>query len=91
MKSKKYTDLEKNQIIKEIKDCGSITIVCKKHNVPVSTAHGWIGKSKPKSKNKVVETQSTINKLNKKVSDQALQIKILEDLLKKTNQAWLGD
>lgn len=88
MKTKRYSEEEKNQLIKEIRDCGSIALVCKKHNIPPSTAHSWIS-SKPKKKPS--ESQESLRKLQKKLADQELKIRILEDLLKKTNQAWLGD
>jgi hypothetical protein len=85
---KRYTQIKKDQIIREIKDCGSITLVCKKHKIPHSTAHAWIA---PKPKKKPLENHDSLQKLKKKLADQDLKIKILEDLLKKTNQAWLGD
>lgn len=88
MRAKTYSKLEKEQLIKEIKDCGSLTLVCKKHNIPTSTAHTWLKKKKIK---KNVEPTESVHKLKKKIADQELKIKILEDLLKKTNHAWLGD
>jgi len=87
MKVRKYTDLEKEQLIKEVKDCGSAILVSQKHNIPRSTLQYWI-KGRPRQK--VSSTQKSLKNLEKKISDQELQIKILEDLLKKTNQAWLG-
>ena len=88
MKTKRYSQIKKDQLIKEIKDCGSVTLVCKKHNIPPSTAHSWIN---PRVKKKAPECPESILKLKKELADKELKIKILEDLLKKTNHAWLGD
>lgn len=89
MKARKYSQIEKDQIIKEIKDCGNVTLVCKKNNIPLSTAHAWV---KPRNKKKkLIESSESLQSLKKQLADKDLQIKILEDLLKKTNQAWLGD
>ena len=88
MKAKRYSELEKEQLIKEVKDCGSIPMVCKKHQIPASTVHSWL---KRKTRKKSPDSPESIQKLRKKLSDQELKIRILEDLLKKTNQAWLGE
>ncbi|MDP6527877.1 MAG: transposase [Candidatus Pacebacteria bacterium] len=88
MRTKTYSDLEKEQLVKEVKDCGSLTLVCKKHNVPTSTAHTWLKKKKIQ---KSLKSQDSVHKLKKQIADHELKIKILEDLLKKTNHAWLGD
>ena len=89
MRSKQYSQLEKDQLIKEVRDCGSISLVSKKHKVPLSTLHGWL---KKKSSKTTSESPEAINKkLKKQLLDRELKIKILEDLLKKTNHAWLGE
>ena len=89
MRSKQYSQLEKDQLIKEVRDCGSVPLVSKKHKVPLSTLHGWL---KRKSSKVASENPEAINKkLKKQLLDRELKIKILEDLLKKTNHAWLGE
>jgi|TARA_B100000959_G_C14803479_1_gene550700 transposase-like protein len=88
MNMKRYSQTKKDQLIREVKDCGSISLVSKKHQIPNSTLHAWVA---PKPKKKLSESNESLQNLKKKLADQELKIKILEDLLKKTNQAWLGD
>ena len=87
-RTKKYTPAEKEQLLKEVKQTGSLSLVGKKHNVPVSTLHCWLGKSKhvPSEKKSAV-----LQRLKKDLADKELEIQILKELLKKTNQVWLGD
>jgi transposase-like protein len=45
-RTKNYTPAEKEQLLKEVKQTGNLSLVGKKHNVPVSTLHSWLGKAK---------------------------------------------
>ena len=51
----RYTQEFKSKVINEVQEIGSIAIVSRKHNVPMTTIHGWIKKDGPK-----VETTSTL-------------------------------
>lgn len=85
---KQYRLEEKNQIIKEVKETGSVGIVAKKHKVPLSTVHSWL---KLLDNKDIDASKKTVKQLEKKLADKDLEISILKDLLKKTNQAWLRD
>ena len=82
---KTYTNEFREQIIKEIKELGNISLVCKKYELKPSTVHGWLHRIK--NKDKIAETK--VNKqLQKKVKDLELQVEVLTSLLKKTYPLW---
>jgi transposase-like protein len=87
-RTKNYTPAEKEQLLKEVKQTGNLSLVGKKHNVPVSTLHSWLGKAKhvPSEKKSPI-----LRRLKKELADKELEIQVLKELLKKTNQVWLGD
>jgi transposase-like protein len=87
-RTKKYTPAEKDQLLKEVKQTGNLTLVAKKHNVPVSTLHCWLGKTKHVPAEK---KSAELQRLKKIIADKELENQILKELLKKTNQVWLGD
>ncbi len=74
--------------MQEVTEVGSILTVSKKHKIPSSTVHGWF---KRQENREVIETKSSVKKLQKQLADKDLEISILKDLLKKTNQAWLKE
>lgn len=87
-KNRSYTPEFKEQLIKEAKDLGNMTAVARNHNVPLVTLQQWIAKSTSKkpSKDSLSNTE-----LKKKLADAELENRVLKELLKKTNQAWLKD
>jgi transposase-like protein len=85
---KSYSLEEKNQIIKEVKETGNISLVAQKHKVPSSTVHSWLKSLENKEINL---SKKTLKNLEKQLADKDLEIRILRDLLKKTSQAWLRD
>ena len=81
-----YTQEFKAQLIKEVQDTGNQSSVSRRHDVPITTLHGWISNKKhcaDRSENKVVK------QLKMQLVDAELEIQILKEILKKTNQAWL--
>ena len=82
---KTYAIEFKNQVVKEVLDTGKLSAVAKHHNIPSQTLSLWVNKKHPKSKDQ------TILQVQKKLADAELEISILKDILKKTNQAWLKD
>ena len=85
-----YTQEFKDKIINEVEEVKSLSVVCKKHGIPVSTVGTWI-----KTRNKKIEYSLEISKkdlreenknLKKKLTDTELELKIIKDLLKKTYQ-----
>lgn len=84
--ARSYSQLEKDQILKEVSDTGNVTVVARKHGVPDSTIHTWLSRVKNHDAN---QKNQTLKNLKKQLSDKDLEISILKDLLKKTNQAWL--
>ena len=82
---KQYAKEFKEQIVKEIQEVGNISLVCKKHGLKTSTAHGWL--NGVKNKDKIIE-QKMIRQMQKKMKDQELEIEVLKALLKKTYPLW---
>ncbi len=82
---KQYNEEFKEQVIKEVAEVGNISLVCRKHNLKLSTVHTWIHKTK--NKGKIAE--SKVNReLLKKLKDQEHEILVLRALLKKTYPLW---
>lgn len=75
----------KDQVLKEIKEVGNVSLVCKKQGLKTSTVHGWLDKIK--NKDKIVEAKAN-RQLQKKVKDLELQVEVLTSLLKKTYPLW---
>lgn len=78
----------KDQVLKEIKEVGNVSLVCKKHGLKTSTVHGWLDKIK--NKDKIIEAKAN-RQLQKKVKDLELQVEVLTSLLKKTYPLWSNE
>lgn len=82
---KMHSNELKEQVVKEIKEVGNISLVCKKHGLKTSTVHGWLNSTK----NKVQIAEKKQNKeFQKKIKDLELQVEVLTSLLKKTYPLW---
>lgn len=81
----RFTVEFKDQILKEVKEVGNISLVCKKHELSTSTVHGWLYAHK--NKDKISEAKVT-RELQKKIRDQEEEIIVLRALLKKTFPLW---
>ena len=90
---KRYSPEVKAQVLSEVKEVGNVSAVAKKHGLCVTTVHSWMKKEKVTStrESKAEAKQEKINKLEKELARQKLEIEVLRELLKKTNHAWLGD
>lgn len=88
--NKTYSQEFKEKILKEYKDTKNLTAVARSNNVPITTIRQWVIQRDPKRTVKKVEMKK-INLLEKENHDLKIQIEILKELLKKTNQAWLKD
>ena len=82
-----YTDIEKNQILEEVKSSGCIAAVARKNGMPVGTIYTWLHKKKPKVIAAKQESDE-IKRLKKALSESQLKNQILQELLKKTYQLW---
>ena len=93
----RYSSELKNQIIKEVLDTGKIAIVARNHKLPHSTLATWMKQYSSTALNNQTDLQkrkdSNLNflQLKKKLADAELENRVLKELLKKTNQAWLRD
>lgn len=87
-KARSYSKEFKNQIIKECIETNNYNVVAKKHSVPPTTVYTWLRRDKNKLKIKNNKSQRAIEK---ELADAKLEIAILKELLKKTNQLWLKD
>jgi transposase-like protein len=86
---KTYSQDFKEKVIKEYQETGSLSEVARANALPVTTLRQWVinkGKKKaPKTdKRQLIKLQKELDKKN-------IEIEILKELLKKTNQAWLKD
>mgnify|MGYP000957684280 FL=1 len=82
---KHYSAEFKDQVVREIKEVGNISLVCKKHGLRPSTAHTWLHQNK--NKDKIAENKVN-RELHKKLKDLELQVAVLTSLLKKTYPLW---
>jgi transposase len=87
-KARSYSKEFKDQIIKECIETNNYNVVSKKYSVPPTTVYTWLRKDKNKLKIKNNKSQRAIEK---ELADAKLEIAILKELLKKTNQLWLKD
>ncbi len=85
---KNYSKEFKDQIIKECLESNEFGAVARKHDIPPTTVYTWMKRFKNQDKNEEIKNRQ---KLRKELEDAKLQIAILKELLKKTNQLWLQD
>lgn len=90
--NKVYTAEFKAQCVKEVQDTGSVSVVSRTHQVPLATLHRWVVKPSSRQDSPTRKHPSKEESiLRKKLADVELENKVLKELLKKTNQAWLKD
>ena len=76
----RYPADKKEQILKEAEETGSVALVAKKHNVPMTTIHTW----KKSLKNKDLHIKNREDReLKKRLTELELENQILKELLKK--------
>ena len=83
-----YTLEFKEQCVKEALDIGKVSVVARKHKIHQSILHRWINEPKYAAQKK--SSLSNLE-LRKRLDDAELENRVLKELLKKTNQAWLKD
>ena len=88
--TKTYDQEFKTKLLKEYEETKSLTAVAAKNSVPVTTLHNWILKKDPKSIEQKLKNKK-VQQLEKENEELQVQVKILKELLKKTNQIWLKD
>lgn len=81
----KFSPELKDQVIKECIEVGSITTVCKKHNLSPKTVSNWVRTFHNKD---LITERKELKAMAKKIQDQDLEIRVLKSLLKKTYQVW---
>lgn len=95
-KHKRYSAEFKNKIIKEAKETGNASLVARKHDLVAGTVTRWVRDSK-KNNSAINSDKYNSNKddtdlvkendrLKKLLGEKDLELAILRDLLKKTNQ-----
>ena len=85
-KLRSYSKELKAQIVKECMETNNYAVVAKKHDVPATTVYTWFRRDKNKQK---TDNRKSQRVLEKELADAKLEIAVLKDLLKKTNQLWL--
>lgn len=85
-KLRSYSKEFKAQIIRECMETNNYAVVAKKHDVPATTVYTWFRRDKNKQK---TDNRKSQRVLEQELEDAKLEIAVLKDLLKKTNQLWL--
>ena len=85
---KHYSIEFKEQILKEVREVGSVSLISRKHSIPTTTIHTWQKRLKTSDLNAKAKDDKDIKN---KLFDLELENKILKELLKKTHQAWLKE
>ncbi len=87
-KGNRVTPELKEQILKEVKETGNAALVARTHGLVYQTVMSWIRgeREKPKRLKKKTDQANEV-----RLQKLELENRILKELLKKTNQAWLSD
>ena len=88
-----YDEDLKARLIKEAKEVKNVALVARKYNIPKSTLQTWVSQDKKDTPEKRAENEKAlkIKELEKNLEARDLEIVVLKDLLKKSNQLWLSD
>lgn len=89
-KTKTYSQDFKDKLVKEYLEVGSLTEVSARHGLAVNTLRSWVLKQDQNFINKQKEKKS-LRDMEKELEKKDIEIRILKELLKKTNQVWLKD
>lgn len=87
-----YEPEVKERIVREVKETGSVVVVARRYSLPPSTIAGWLqggngqGHSMKPFRQRVDNLEKENQRLKKLLGEKDLEIAILQDLLKKTNQ-----
>lgn len=76
------------RVIKEVEETGNVAAVANRHQISRKTVHNWLRK---RSKKVDSSDQTKLKELRKQLADARLEVEILKELVKKTNQVWLKD
>lgn len=87
--NKAYNREFKEKLVKEYEETSNLTEVSKRHSIPITTLRSWVLKKDKKKAPK--SDKHEVEKLQKELAKKSIEIEILKELLKKTNQAWLKD
>lgn len=101
MKGKSYTKELKEEVLREVKEVGNVSLVSRRHGISKSTIFTWIKNSKDEIKvkpgrkalvegekeleNELTEVTRDNDQLKKLLGEKDLEIAILRDLIKKSN------
>lgn len=88
-RNKTYSQEFRDKLIKEYEETSSLSEVSRRHGVAINTLRHWV--LKKQNNGPVVFEKKRIQSLTKELAKKDLEIEILKDLLKKTNQAWLKE
>ena len=82
----RYSEEVKAQVLKEASETGNIAMVARRHQISIPTVYSW-----KRAKSGKIDSKDEVRKLRKELEDKNLELEVLKALLKKTNQAWLGE
>lgn len=87
-KGKQYSAEFKAQILKEIRETKNMALVARTHGIVYHTVAGWVLRERRVPAKKRDREQK---EMETRLAKLELENRILKELLKKTNQAWLSE
>lgn len=78
----------RNKVLQEVKETGNMALVARAHELKYQTVFGWVRRARREPMKKKAKAQK---EQELKLQRLELENQVLKELLKKTNQAWLGD
>jgi transposase-like protein len=88
MKNKRYSAEFKQKMLKEVSETKNVALVAQNNDVSYPTLSSWIRSKRNFATNNSKREEASLLKRLEKVE---LENRILKELLKKTNQAWLTE
>lgn len=85
-----YSKEFREQLMKEARETGNAALVARRHGVKVTRLYSWIQQAKGKKESSKGKGKS-VHALEQQLAAKERENEILKELLKKTNQVWLGD
>jgi len=87
-KKKQYSAEFKAQILKEVRETKNMALVARTHGIVYHTVAGWVHSER---RSPIRKREREQKEIEIRLAKLELENRILRELLKKTNQAWLSD
>jgi transposase len=84
----KYSRELRDKVLQEVKETGNIALVARAHDLRYQTVFSWVQRAR---REPIRKKAKALKEQDLKLQRLELENRVLKELLKKTNQAWLGD